>query len=149
MEPTVITLILIIFGVITNGVLSYIYVVFLRNPHSQQSKDLMLGNGKEWRDNTHFDLNLGFAWADVLFFIPLFVSGCVGVLLGKPWGYMFFGAAGACMLYINIALWFTEKKHVYPALGPLKYFTYFWGFFVYWGLLSLLYSALRLSGIKF
>ena len=36
-----------------------------------------------------------------------------------------FGTAGAISLYINIILWFTEKKNVYPSRGPLKYFTYY------------------------
>jgi hypothetical protein len=53
------------------------------------------------------------------------------------------------MLYINIILWVVEKEHVYPALGPLRYFTYFWGFFVYYGALALAYSALRIGGIEF
>ena len=59
-----------------------------------------------------------------------------------------FGAAGACSLYINIILWFTEKEYVYPTRGPLKYFTYYWGFFVYWGVLALVYSTARLSGLE-
>jgi hypothetical protein len=64
-------------------------------------------------------------------------------------GYVLFGVAGGITVYINIILWFTEKEHVYPELGPLKYYTYYWGFFVYWGALALAYSAMRLSGIEF
>ncbi|UCG63129.1 MAG: hypothetical protein JSV52_07570 [Candidatus Zixiibacteriota bacterium] len=149
MEPTHVTSALVVFGVITMGPLTYVYLVFLRSPHSSKSKDLMIGKDKDWRDKTHFRLNLGFAWADLLFFVPLFVSGCVGVLLGQTWGYVLFGAAGCSTLYINIILWFTEKEHVYAALGPLRYFTYFWGFFVYWGALALVYSALRIGGVEF
>jgi hypothetical protein len=149
MEPTVVTWVLVVFGVITLTPLTAIYVIFLRDPHAPKSRDLMIGEGKDWRDKTHFRLNLGFAWTDFLFFVPLFVSGSVGALLGEAWGYMLLGAAGAIMLYINIVLWFTEKEYVYPSLGPLRYFTYFWGFFVYWGALALAYSALRVSGIEF
>ncbi len=149
MEPTLVTWLLVVFGVITLTPLIVIYGIFLHDPHASKSRDLMIGEGKDWRDKTHFRLNLGFAWTDFLFFIPLFVSGSVGVLLGQAWGYVLFGAAGACMLYINIILWPVEKAHVYPALGPLRYFTYFWGFFVYWGALALAYSALRIGGIEF
>ena len=124
MQPTLVTWALVVFGLITMGTLTNVYLVFLRSPHSQKSTD----------------------W---LFFAPLFVSGCVGVLLGQAWGYMLFGATGACSLYINIILWFTEKEYVYPSLGPLKYFTYYWGFFVYWGALALAYSVLRISGVEF
>ncbi|MDJ0827815.1 MAG: hypothetical protein QNJ16_20195 [Rhodobacter sp.] len=149
MEPTIVTWLLIAFGVLTHGILTYIYSVFARDPHSKASKDLMIGEGKDWRDETHFDLNLGFAWTDFLFFVPLFVLSSIGMVLGKPWGYVLFGAAGACSLYINIILLWVEKKHVYAALGPLRYYTYFWGFFVYWGALALVYSMLRVSGLDF
>jgi hypothetical protein len=148
MEPTLVTWVLVAFGVITLGTLSYVYLIFLRNPQSPKSKDLMIGRGEEWRDKTHLRLNLGMAWADWLLIAPLFVSGSVGALMGQPWGYVLFGAAGTISLYINIVLWFTEKEYVYPSLGPLRYYTYFWGFFVYWGALALAYSALRVGGIE-
>lgn len=48
-----------------------------------------------------------------------------------------------------LAEWFTEKEYVYPSRGPLKYFTYYWGFFVYWGAATLVYSALRVGGADF
>ncbi|MHC4536119.1 MAG: hypothetical protein ACYS6K_19380 [Planctomycetota bacterium] len=86
MQPTLVTWFLIVFGVITIGTASYIYLVFLRDPHSQKSKDLMLGKSRDWRDKTHFRLELGFAWIDLLFLVPLFVSGCVGMLISQPWG---------------------------------------------------------------
>ena len=73
------------------------------------------------------------------------VATSAGVLLGRSWGYVLFGAAGACSLYINIILWFTEKEYVYPTRGPLRYFTYYWGFFVCWGALALAYSAWRIA----
>jgi hypothetical protein len=149
MEPTLVTWVLVVFGLITMGTPAYIYLVFLQSPNSQKSKDLMLGAGKDWRDETHFDLNLGFAWVDLLFIVPLFAAGSVGALLSQAWGYVLFGAAAAIALYINLVLLFVEKKHVYPALGPLRYYTYFWGFFVYWSALALAYSALRVGGIEF
>ncbi|WP_299653481.1 hypothetical protein [uncultured Tateyamaria sp.] len=65
-----------------------------------------------------------------LFFLPLFVLGGIGTFFGQPWGFVLFGAAGACTLCINIFLRFAEKEHVDPALGALRYYTYFWGFFV-------------------
>ena len=83
-----------------------------------------------------------------MFFAPLFVAGSIGVLLGRSWGYVLFGAAGACGLYISIILWFTEKGYVYPTRGTLRYFTCYWGFFVYWGALALACSVVRVSGIE-
>ena len=40
-----------------------------------------------------------------------------------------------------------SQEYVYPTRGPLKYYTYYWGFFVYWGALALAYSILRISGV--
>jgi hypothetical protein len=149
MEPTLVTWVLVVFGAIALSPLTVAYLAFLRSPYSPKSKELMISKGEDWRDKTHFRFALGGAWADVLFLAPLFVSGSVGALVGQTWGYVLFGAAGAISLYINIILWFTEKEYVYPSRGPLRYFTYYWGFFVYWGALALAYSALRVGGIEF
>ena len=148
MQATLVTWILVIFGVITLMPLFWAQVAMLLRPDSQETRNLIIAKGEQWRDKTHFKVALGGAWADWLFFVPLFVVGSIGMLLSQPWGYVLFGAAGACSLYVNIILWFTEKEYVYPTRGPLKYFTYYWGFFVYWGALALTYSVVRISGIE-
>ena len=147
MQPTPVTWLLVLLGVVTLLPLIAAQFTLLVRPESQQARDLLIGKGEDWRDKTHFKLAVGAAWADWIFFTPLFVAGSAGILLGKPWGYVLFAAAGACSLYINIILWFTEKEYVYPSRGPLKYFTYYWGFFMYWGALALIYSLVRLSGV--
>jgi hypothetical protein len=40
-----------------------------------------------------------------------------------------------------------EQEYVYPSRGPLAYYTYYWGFFVYWGATVVAYSVLRLVGV--
>lgn len=149
MQPTLVTWALVVFGVVTLLPLIWAQSSMLISPDRQETRDRIIGKGENWRDKTHFKYALGAAWADWLFFGPLFVAGSTGMLMSQPWGYVLFGAAGACSLYINIILWFTEKQLVYPARGPLRYFTYYWGFFVYWGALALTYSAARVSGIDF
>jgi hypothetical protein len=147
MQPTLVTWALVAFGVVTLVPLFLAQTAMLFRPNSQRTKELLIGKGEEWRDNTHFKLSVGAAWADWLFFAPVFIAGSVGVLLGQSWGYLLFGAAGALSLYINVILWFTEKEYVFPTRGPLRYFTYYWGFFVYWGALAFAYSVLRIFGI--
>jgi hypothetical protein len=71
------------------------------------------------------------------------------VFLSEAWGYVLFGAAGTISFHISFILWFTEKEYVHPSHGPLKYFTYYWGFFVSWGAATLVYSALRVRGVGF
>ena len=148
MQPTPVTWGLILFGVITLTPLVVAQFSMLTGPERGKTRDLIIGKGEDWRDRTHFRMALGAAWADWLFFAPLFVAGSIGALLGKPWGYLLLGAAGACSLYINIVLWFTEKEYVYPTRGPLRYYSYYWGFFVYWGALALAYSAARIAGFE-
>jgi hypothetical protein len=41
--------------------------------------------------------------ADWILFMPLFVAGIIGVLLGQVWGYVLFAVAGAIQLYIVTA----------------------------------------------
>ncbi len=113
MRPTLLTWALVGFGVITLVPLVLVQWSMLFKPDSQRTRDLIIGKGEEWRDKTHFRMALGAAWADWLFFAPIFVGGSIGMLLAKPWGYALFAIAGTCSLYINIILWFTEKEYVY------------------------------------
>lgn len=149
MDPTGVTWVLVIWGVITLAPLTAVQMALLLSPDSARSKEWLIGKDEEWRDRTHRRFALGAAWADWLVAVPLFVAGVVGVLLGEAWGYVLFGAAGTISLYINIVLWLTEKEYVYPSRGPWRYFTYYWGFFVYWGAATLVYSALRVGGVDF
>jgi hypothetical protein len=149
LQPTLITWILIIFGLITCGPLLYAQLVMLTQPHSQKAKDILIGKGEDWRDKSHFKSAYALAWADWILFMPVFVAGIIGVLLGQVWGYLLFAVAGAITLYINVVLWFFEREYVYPAVGPLAYYTYIWGDFVYWGAATLVYSLLRLNGVSF
>lgn len=147
MPATPLIWILVVFGVITLVPLFVAQTAMLFRPDDQRTRELLIGKGEDWRDRTHYRFSLGAAWADWLFFVPIFVAGSVGALLGQPWGYALFAAAGACSLYINIILWFSEKEYVYPTRGPLRYYTYYWGFFMYWGATALVYSIVRLAGI--
>jgi len=145
--PSIITWILVIFGFVTCLPLFIAQLVMLFKPKSQKASDILIGKGEDWRDTTHYRSALGMAWADWLFFAPLLVAGSVGVLSGHIWGYVLWAAAGTISLYINIVLWFMEKAYVYPSQGPLVYFTYYWGFFIYWGAAALIYSIVRLTGL--
>lgn len=149
LQPTLVTWILIAFGAITMIPLLAVQLIMIIHPHGKKAKELIIGKDEDWRDKTHFKSAYALAWADWIFFIPVFITGIIGIILGQNWGYVLFAVAGAISAYINIFLWFFEKEYVYPAVGPLAYYTYFWGNFVYWGLAALIYSVLRLSGVFF
>ena len=150
LEPTLITWILVIFGALLIFLpMLYAQLLMALVPHSQQTKDLIIGKGEDWRDKTHFRMSLGTAWADLIIWLPLLGVGSIGVLLGQVWGYALWAAAGAISVYINVILWFSEREYVYPAVGPLVYYTYYWGFFVYWGVAVVAYAVLRLADVTF
>ena len=146
-QPTLITWILILFGLITCLPLLAVQLISLIEPNGQRAKDMLIGKGEEWRDKSHFKSAYALAAADWLIFFPVFALGIVGMVMNYMWGYILFSTAGAIQLYINIFLWFYEKEYVYPSVGPLKYYTYYWGNFVYWGSAALLYGVLRIWGV--
>ncbi len=147
LQPTIITWILIIFGFLIYLPVFYGQIMLLAHPYSQATKDVIIGKGEDWHDRTHFRSSYGFAWADLIFFLPLLVLGSAGVIMGQVWGYALWMAAAAIAVNVNIVLWFSEKEFVYTSCGPLIYYTFFWGFFIYWGLITIIYGVLRLSGV--
>ncbi len=143
-EPTIFTWIIAIFGVITFLPLLVAQVIMILKPQSQKAKDLLIGKGKDWRDKTHFKSALAFAWADLLVLFPLFISGSIGVFLCYYWGYVVWLVLGILSIYFSIIFWVMEKEYTYPSCGWLAYYTYFWGFFLYWGIGAIAYSIIQL-----
>ena len=148
-QTTLITWILIIFGTITCIPLLIAQLIILFEPDGKRAKDILIGKGEEWRDKTHFKSAYSLAMVDWIIFVPLFILSVIGMLTGNLLGYLLFSVSGAIQLYINGFLWFFEKEYVYPSIGPLKYYTYYWGNFIYWGVASLLYGIARLNGSSF
>ena len=146
-EPTIVTWIIIVFGIITCVPLLFAQLIIIVDPHGTKSKDILIGKGEDWRDKSHFKSAYSFAYADWLIFFPVFVLSTIGIIMHQSWGYVLFSVSGAIQLYINVFLWFFEKEFIYPSKGALRYYTYYWGNFIYWGITSLVYGIIRLSGI--
>ena len=143
-KPTIITWIIAVFGAITFLPLMAVQMIMLLKPNSQKAKDLIIGKGENWRDETHFRSALAFAWADLLVIFPLFITGSIAVFQGRLWGYAVWLALGILSIYFSILLWVLEKKYTYPSAGWLAYFTYFWGFYLYWGIAAIVYSLIQI-----
>ncbi len=144
MKATTITWILTIFGAITFLPLMFAQFIMLLKPNSRQAKDLIIGLGKEWRDHTHFRSALAFAWADLLIILPLLIISIIGVFSGQIWAYVLWLALGILSIYFSILFWVLEKAYTFPSCGWLAYYTYFWGFFLYWGIGATVYSLIRI-----
>ena len=147
LEPTVVTWILLGFGWFILLVMLGAQGVMAFKPHSERAKELMIGKGEDWRDATHFKSAYGLSRADLGLWLPLLLVGSIGVVLGQTWGYMLWAASGVVSVYVSVFLWFLEREYVYPAVGPLAYYTYIWGMFVYWGVATTVHSVLRLASM--
>lgn len=74
-KPTFITWILVIFGALFIFLpMLYTQLLMALRPHSQKTKDLLIGKGEDWRDKTHFRMAWGAAWADLIVWLPLMPS---------------------------------------------------------------------------
>lgn len=144
-ETTIITLIIAIFGAITFLPLFGAQFIMILKPNSQKAKDLIIGKGEDWRDKTHFKSALAFAWADLLIILPLYALGTILVFNGQLWGYVIWISLGVLSIYFSIVFWVLEKEYTYKSVGWIAYFTYFWGFFLYWGLAAIIHSILQMS----
>ena len=140
-----ITWIIAIFGAITFLPLFGAQFVMILKPKSQKAKDLIIGKGEDWRDKTHFKSALAFAWADLIIILPLYTIGTVLVFNGQYWGYLIWISLGVVSIYFSILFWVLEKEYTYKSVGWIAYFTYFWGFFLYWGLGAIVHSILQLN----
>lgn len=144
-ETTIITWIIAIFGAITFLPLLGAQLVMIFKPNSQKAKDLIIGKGEDWRDKTHFKSALAFAWADLIIILPLYLLGTILVFNGQQWGYVIWISLGILSIYFSIVFWVFEKEYTLKSVGWIAYFTYYWGFFLYWGLSVIIYSVIQMS----
>ena len=143
-QPSVFTWILAVGSVVTFLPLMGAQLLMLLKPKDRKTKDLIIGKGSEWRDKTHFKSALAFAWADWMVIFPILVLGNIGVLNGQSWGYVLWMSLGILSVYFSILFWVLEKEYTYPICGWFAYYTYFWGFFLYWGIAAIVYSLMVL-----
>lgn len=142
-EPTVFTWVLSIIGIIIYTPTMYLEYLAAFKPDSQKTKDLLVGKGQDYPDKTYAAFCKGHGWADLIIFFFV-LAGCVGVLLGHRWGYIFWFAGAGVTLYAHTLLLFLEGKHIFNDWGPLAFFTYGWALWVYWAVIVLFYSFDRL-----
>lgn len=144
-ELTTIAWILIIFGIVIHLPLLYAQILLIRDPNSQKTKDLLIAPGQDWRDTSNMEFSLGFAWADLLMYAPILLVGTLGIIMETTWGYLLYSGVGLIAVYFSIVFWVAEKKYTLPTNGSIMYYTFFWGFFFYWGIAAFVYSISKLE----
>lgn len=146
-KPTLITWILVVFGAITFLPLMFAQLIMIIKPHHQKTKDVIISKNSDWRDQSHFKYSLAFAWADCLVLFPLFLAGTICVIIGFVWAYFLWIILAVLSIYFSIIFWVLEREFSLPENGKLAYFTYIWGFFLYWGLGAFIYSILQIVNV--
>jgi len=134
------------------GILIYLPAIYIQalavfRPHDRKTKDMLVGKGGDYHDKTYFTFCRGTGWADLFIQLPLVVVGSITVLFGQPWAYMIWFAGASITIYIHLVLVFVEGKHIYTNWGPLAFFTYGWGLWVYWAIIVFIYSLVRMTRI--
>ncbi len=145
MKPTLAGWLLLIFGDLIFLALMLAQLLMIIRPDSQKTRDILIGKGKQWRDHTHFKSAKAFAVADWLLLMPLLILANVGVFIGRSWGYVILLILGVLTVYFSIVFWVMEREYTYPSVGAIGYFTYYWGFYLYWGIWVAVYSILKLE----
>ncbi|MHA2031886.1 MAG: hypothetical protein ACW99Q_21105, partial [Candidatus Kariarchaeaceae archaeon] len=148
-ELTTITWVLIIVGILIHLPLMYAQMLMVKDPNAKKTKDIIIAPGEDWRDTSNMEFSLGFAWADILVYFPMLILSTIGVLMESTWGYVLFCATGLLAVYFSIVFWVAERKYVLPKNGPIMYYTFFWGFFFYWGLVVFIFTLLKIEDVKF
>ncbi len=144
-EPEFMTWIIGIFGFVIFMILTIVNLSLILNPDSKKVKDVFIGKGEEWRDKTHKKSALAYAWGDLLIIFPLLMAGLIGVFTGAVWGYILWLILGVLSIYFSIVFWVLEKEYTYPANGPLAYYTYYWGSYLYWGIAAVIFSIIKIT----
>lgn len=143
-KPTIYTWIIAIFSATTFLPLLTAQFLMILNPEDRKTKNLIIGKGQDWRDKSHFKSALAFAWADLLILLPLLILGNIGVLSGEQWGYILWFALGVLAIYFSIIFWVQEKEYTCSIVGAFAYYTYYWGFFLYWGVAASAFSMAKI-----
>ncbi len=73
-QPTIVSWVLIVFGIVTTFPLFYAQVFMILAPNGRKTKGWLIEKGEGWRDGTHFSASLGAAWGDCYLSGPIFLN---------------------------------------------------------------------------
>ncbi len=145
-EPTFVTWVLSIIGVVIYLPAGYIQAAAVFRPQDRRTKDMLVGKGDDYRDETHLAFCRGAGWADLFVQLPLVIVGSIAVLSGHAWAYLPWFAGACITIYIHLVLLFIEGRHIYHKWGAPAFLTYGWGLWVYWAVVVVIYSLVRMVG---
>ena len=144
MDVTIWTSAIAITGLVLIGLLGALQLVAVVRPRAPWTVDNVYGGDPDTTDATaYFAFNQGFAWADVLVWVPLQVGGSIGMLLGQEWGFLLALAASVPYLYTAIPMFIWDRDLGFRGHG-FTYWVVIWGMWPAFGALQGAYVLGRL-----
>lgn len=146
MDVTLSTWIVAIAGLAIIGLLGALQLVAVLRPRDDWTIENVYGGTPDDTDPTaYFAFNQGFAWADVFLWMPLQVSGSIGMLLGESWGFLLALAASVPFVYTAFPMfvWDRDLRFRQPTF---TYWVVVWGMFPAFGVIEGVYTFMRLLG---
>ena len=146
MDVTYATWAVAIAGLALIGLLGAMQLIAVLRPRASWTIENVYGGSPGATDPTaYFAFNQGFAWAEVLFWVPLQILGSIGMLLGHEWGFLLALAASVPYIYTAIPyfVWDRDLRFRQPTF---YYWVVVWGMWPAFGLIQGAYVLWRLLG---
>lgn len=146
MEVTIVTVGIAIAGLVLIGLLGLLQLAAVVRPRAAWTVKTVYGGDPAATDATaYFAFNQGFAWADVLVWVPLQIAGSVGMLLGQEWGFLLALAASVPYIYSAAPMFIWDRDLGFRGQG-FTYWVVVWGMWPAFGLVQGVYVLGRLLG---
>ncbi len=141
MDVTIATWFVAVVGLGLIVLLGVVQLVAVVRPRASWTVENVYGGDPGATDPTaYFAFNQGFAWAEVLFWVPLQILGSIGMLLGAEWGFLLALIAAAPWVYSAVPLFIWDRDLGFRG----RYWLVTWGIWPAFGLLQAAYVLTRL-----
>lgn len=119
-------------------------LIALLRPRAEWTiKNIYGGHPGDTDPKAFFAFNLGFAWADVVFWLPLQIAASTGMLLGARWGFLLALIASVPFWYTAILIYIWDRDLGFRR-NTFSYWVVVWGMFPAFGIIEGVYGFVRL-----
>jgi hypothetical protein len=144
MEVTTATWVVAVAGLLLMILLGGLQLVAVLSPRSEWTIENVYGGSPAGTDpRAYLAFNQGYAWADAVFWAPLQIAGCIGMLLGQRWGFLLALMASVPFWYTAIPIFIWDRDMGFRR-KTVYYWVVVWGMFPAYGIVAGVYCFVRL-----
>ena len=144
MEVTPLTWLVAIVGIAIVTVLGGVQLIAVLRPYSNWVIENVYSGHPDATDPTaYFAFNRGYAWADALLWMPLQLSGSIGMLLGERWGFLLALMASVPFWYSAVPIFIWDRDLGFRQ-NTATYWVFVWGIFPVFGVIEGVFCFRRL-----